>query len=182
MMVLTDWNPLLVTKRLRLEPQVEAHTDALMQALESPRTHEFVPSDPPTDREKIADRMKKLESRISPDGLQHWLNWTVFSGFEVIGTVQADATDSSSSASIAYMFHPNSWGKGFAFEATTAMLKHLKSQGITSFKAWTDTRNLASHKLLERLGFSETEEIKNADEFKGSVSHEFVYTFKLEGK
>jgi [ribosomal protein S5]-alanine N-acetyltransferase len=179
MIVVNDWNPLLVTERLRLEPQVEAHTDALMKALESPRTHEFVPGDPPVDREKFADRMKRLEARVSPDGLQCWLNWTVFSGLKVIGTVQADVTDSSSSASIAYMFHPNSWGKGFAFEATTVMLEHLKSQGITSFKAWTDTRNLASHKLLERLGFSKIEEIKNADEFKGSVSDEFVYALEI---
>ena len=180
MIVSNDWNPLLNTDRLRLEPQVETHTDGLMCALESPQTHEFIPGDPPTDREKFMDRMKKLESRISPDGLQRWLNWTVFSGLEVIGTVQADATDSTSSASIAYMFHPNSWGKGFAFEAATAMLEHLKSQGISSFKAWTDTRNLASHKLLERLGFTKTEEIKNADEFKGSISHEFVYLLELE--
>ena len=181
MTVNNDWNPLLKTERLRLEPQVEAHTDALMLALSSPRTHEFVPGDPPVDREKFSERLKKLEARISPDGLQHWLNWTVFSGLEVIGTVQADATDSSSSASVAYMFHPNSWGKGFASEATSAMLGHLKSQSIRSFKAWTDTRNLASHKLLERLGFAQTEEIKNADEFKGSVSHEFVYSLELDG-
>ena len=180
MIVNNDWNPLLKTERLRLEPQVEAHTDALMQALSSPRTHEFVPGDPPLDRERFADRMKKLESRISTDGLQHWLNWTVFSGLKVIGTVQADATDATSSASIAYMFHPNSWGKGFAFEATSAMLEHLKSQGITGFKAWTDTRNLASHKLLKRLGFTKTEEIKNADEFKGGISDEFVFALELE--
>jgi [ribosomal protein S5]-alanine N-acetyltransferase len=179
MTVNNDWNPLLVTERLRLEPQVEAHTDALMRALESPRTHEFVPGNPPTDRDAFASRLERLESRISQDGLQHWLNWTVFSGLEVIGTVQADATDSTSSASIAYMFHPDSWGKGFAFEATMAMLEHLKSQGITSFKAWTDTRNLASHKLLERLGFTKIEEIKNADEFKGSISHEFVYALEI---
>jgi ribosomal-protein-alanine N-acetyltransferase len=172
-----DWNPTLITERLRLEPQVEAHADALMRALEDARTHEFVPGDPPVDREQFAQRLKRLESRGSPDGLQRWLNWTVFFGPEVIGTVQADATDSS--ASIAYMFHPNSWGKGFAREATAAMLEHLKSQGITSFKAWTDTRNLASHKLLERLGFSKIEEIKNADEFKGSISHEFVYSLEV---
>jgi [ribosomal protein S5]-alanine N-acetyltransferase len=179
MIVINDWNPLLTTERLRLEPQVEAHTDALMLALSSPRTHEFVPGNPPVDREKFAERMKKLEARVSQDGLQHWLNWTVFAGSEVIGTVQADVTDSSSSASIAYMFHPNSWGKGFAREATSAMLEHLKSQGITSFKAWTDTRNLPSHKLLERLGFVKIEEIKNADEFKGSISHEFVYALEI---
>ena len=53
MIVANDWNPLLVTERLRLEPQVEAHTDALTLALESSRTHEFVPGDPPVDRENL---------------------------------------------------------------------------------------------------------------------------------
>jgi RimJ/RimL family protein N-acetyltransferase len=38
-----------------------------------------------------------------------------------------------------------------------------------------DTRNVASWMLLESLGFHRAATIKNADEFKGSVSREHEY-------
>jgi [ribosomal protein S5]-alanine N-acetyltransferase len=173
------WNSALTTKRLRLEPQIEAHANALIQALKDPRTFEFVRDDPPVDPQAFADRLRQLESRVSKDGSTHWLNWTVFSGLNVIGTVQADATASSASANIAYMFHPDSWGQGFAHESCVILIEHLHSCGIKSFAAYTDTRNKASHKLLKRLGFIQKQEIKNADEFKGSVSHDFVYALEF---
>jgi RimJ/RimL family protein N-acetyltransferase len=176
-----EWNSPLQTPRLRLEPQVEAHAKALMHALGDARTHLFVPSDPPTDAVAFAERLKRLETRLSSDGLQRWLNWTVFLEGTAIGTVQADTNPSGTMAGIAYMFHPDSWGKGLAFEACTAMLGHLRSRGITAFNAWVDTRNDASQRLLTRLGFTQTERIEHADEFKGSISHEFVYTLEVSG-
>jgi [ribosomal protein S5]-alanine N-acetyltransferase len=173
------WNPPLTTKRLNLEPQVKAHAEVLMQALEDIRTFEFVPDDPPADHEKFAARLQRLESRVSLDQNEYWLNWAVFLNLEAIGTVQASVVHQQARASIAYMFHPNFWGQGLAFEACVAMLEHLHSCGVQDFSANVDTRNKASQKLLERLGFAQKQEIKNADEFKGNASHEFVYLLQM---
>jgi [ribosomal protein S5]-alanine N-acetyltransferase len=66
--------------------------------------------------------------------------------------------------------------QGFAAEAVKGVLdwldKELKS---ISTKAWVDTRNEASIKLLERLRFKKIETLQAADFFKGSSSDEFVF-------
>jgi [ribosomal protein S5]-alanine N-acetyltransferase len=185
-------NPELFTERLRLEPQLGSHAQVMMHVLSDARSHEFIPSDPPKDEAKLRERFEKLESRLSPDGAEYWLNWIVFLaeqalgtvaigtaaiGTVVIGTVQASVYPEIKCADIAYLFHPDSWGKSYAREATQRMLAYLRNDlAVQTFTASVDTRNLASQRLLESLGFTQTNYVENADEFKGSVSHEYVYT------
>ncbi len=47
-------------------------------------------------------------------------------------------------------------------------------------RAETDTRNDRSAALLQRLGFVQIEKKENADHFKDSPSHEFVYELLRE--
>ena len=53
-----------------------------------------------------------------------------------------------------------------------AVLAFLPSLGVSLAKAYIDTRNLASQRLVTRLGFVQVDEILVADEFKGEVSDE----------
>ena len=46
-------------------------------------------------------------------------------------------------------------------------------------KAWSDTRNEASHALAKKLGMSQIDCIKNAAFFKGKSSDEFVFSKTL---
>ena len=173
-----DPNPPLLTSRLRLEPQTRAHAPEMMHVLADPRIHTHIPTDPPTDEHALAERYARLETRRSPDGLEHWLNWIVYHQNTAIGTVQASAVIAEATSDVAYVFHPDFWGQGFASEAMQAMLEHLKTNlGVRTFTANVDTRNQASQRLLERLGFQKTRLIEHADEFKGSVSDEFVYEY-----
>ncbi len=170
-------DPVLFTKRLRLEPQLASHASTMMHVLSDPRTHAFIPSQPPQDEAVVQERFQKLESKLSPDGAEHWLNWIVFLDEQAIGTVQASVIILGKHADIAYMFHPDSWGKGYAREATQRMLVYLRDElAVHTFTANLDTRNTASQKLLRALGFIQTGYLENADEFKGSISHEYVYT------
>lgn len=173
-------NPLLETSRLRLEPQVPEHAAAMMLVLADPRTHAFVPSDPPTDEAALQERFRRLSSRRSPDSTEYWLNWVVFAGGKAIGTVQASVIPAEARASVAYMFHPEAWGQGYATEAVQAMLAHLRSDlQVNRAEADIDTRNLSSQQLVERLGLKRVREVKNADEFKGRVSDEYHYELTL---
>ena len=149
-----------------------------MLVLADPRTYEFVPTDPPTDEGVLRERFERLSSRRSPDGAEYWLNWVVFAGEKALGTVQATVTPDAR-ARVAYMFHPESWGQGYAAEAVRAMLEHLESLQMSHLEANIDARNLRSQRLVERLGFKRVEEIKGADEFKGSVSDEYLYELTL---
>lgn len=56
---------------------------------------------------------------------------------------------------ISYQFLPEFWGKGLAYESIRAILDYLKiNDGIKELIAETQSRNVASCKLLEKLGFS----------------------------
>ena len=175
----TDPNPPLRTPRLRLKPQVAGHAEAMLEVLADPRVHTYIPTDPPTDLIAFRARYERLESRHSPDGQELWLNWTVFSGLRVIGTVQATVSQTERVADVAYVFGASSWGHGYATEALRALLNFLPSLKVDRARASLDTRNAASARLVERLGFVRVGEVKGADEFKGRVSDEYVYELRL---
>ena len=54
---------------------------------------------------------------------------------------------------VGYSFHPAHHGQGYAREALTALLAHLRTLGLTRFSAGTALNNTPSVKLLESLGF-----------------------------
>ena len=172
-------NPPLQTARLRLEPQVAAHAAVMMHLLSDPAVHRFLPTDPPTDEDVLRQRLERLECRRSPDGHEDWLNWLVFQGTTAIGVVQATVRRAEGAAEVAYIFEPGAWGQGYATEAMQALLAHLRRDvGIRHFSANIDTRNLASQRLVERLGFVRVGQIKDAEVFKGTSSDEHVYEWR----
>ena len=60
-------------------------------------------------------------------------------------------------------------------------LNHLfETFSVPSLIAEIDTRNAASIRLVESLGFSQILERKDADFFKGQTSHEFTYNMTIE--
>lgn len=74
------------------------------------------------------------------------------------------------------MLAPQFWKQGYAHEACNYIISILwRDYNINEIIAEVDTRNLASFRLLERLGFIHIETRKNADFFKGVSSDEYIY-------
>lgn len=71
---------------------------------------------------------------------------------------------------VGYIFHPDVWGNGYAFEALATILPRAfaRLSDLAEIKADVDPRNLASLRLLERLRFERT----------GSTEH----TFEVDGE
>jgi len=166
------------TKRLLLEPLTREHAEPLFHALRDEEIYRYIPQDPPASPEALAKRYQFLETRKSPDNTEHWLNWAVRlkADFSCIGrfqsTVRPDRT-----ALFAYEFARTSWGQGYATEAGQEVITHLfNTYPIDLLLAEVDTRNVASMRLLERLGFERGATKQNADFFKGLASHEFTYS------
>lgn len=179
------WNPLLQTSRLALEPLRSEHAAMLLATLSDPRVYQFIPQEPPTDfdsgLERLRERYVKLETRSSEDGTEAWLNWAIKYESAYLGRVEASVQLESRTSSIAYLLSPDYWGQGFALETVKALLNHLEQQGVIEVRAWVDSRNVASMKLLERLGFVQGEFLPAADYFKGHSSDEWVYKLELQG-
>jgi RimJ/RimL family protein N-acetyltransferase len=167
------------TERLRLEPLRESHAGELFDLLSDPLLYEFIPQDPPATRDALAVRYRFLESRHSPSGDEAWLNWAVRSkeGGACVGTVQVTVA-SDRRAQLAYEIGVPFWRRGLATEACARVIRALFEEGIVEVRAELDTRNVASIRLLERLGFTRGGLRRNADRFKGADSDEWTYTLR----
>jgi [ribosomal protein S5]-alanine N-acetyltransferase len=140
---------------LILEPQLAAHAAEMFPLLADPEIARYLDSDPPSDLAWLTTRFAKLETRLSADGREHWLNWVIRAPqVGLAGYVQATVyTDGS--ADIAYELGRAFWGRGWASRSTLAMLHELgHGYGVQRAFATVDARNLRSVLLLERLGFT----------------------------
>ena len=58
---------------------------------------------------------------------------------------------------VCYAVHPDHWGQGYAQEAMETLMRWgAQSKGMDAFVASVDEPNERSHRLLLRLGFTET--------------------------
>ena len=140
--------------RLRLEPQVEGHAAEMFAVLSDPAIYEHENA-PPCSVAWLADRYRKLESRVSPDGTERWLNWVVrLPTGELAGYVQA-TVHASGRAAIAYELNSRYWGRGIASAAVERMIAELAAAyGVETLGAVLKQANARSRRLLERLGFA----------------------------
>jgi RimJ/RimL family protein N-acetyltransferase len=137
-----------------LEPQLAAHAPEMFALLADRALYEYE-NDPPVSVEALRVRFGRLESRLSADGTQRWLNWVIrlpdgqLAGF-VQATVKGDGT-----AGIAYILSSAHWGRGLGSRAVAAMIAELAARyGVARVTAVLKRRNQRSLRLLERLGFS----------------------------
>ena len=122
-----------------LEPQLASHAAELYAVISDPTLYAFIDNKEPASEAVLRERLARLESRRSPDGTEHWLNWVVRNtAGEVVGYVQATVTPDHA-AEIAYVFGRSYWCKGYATAACAAMIGELRSSyGVTRLTATLD--------------------------------------------
>ena len=137
-----------------LEPLTKAHACEMFKVLSDPAIYEFENA-PPRSEEWLLTRYKKLETRQSPDGKQHWLNWVVrLNTDELAGYVQATVLNNGLSY-VAYELSSKHWRKGLGREAVSAMLKELASSyRVNTALAVLKAKNYRSRGLLLNIGFT----------------------------
>jgi ribosomal-protein-alanine N-acetyltransferase len=172
----------LHTRRLRLEPLEEAHAKALFAGLRHDALYEFTSDRAPESVETLARRYRRLATRVSPDGRESWLNWALWSVPDgcYVGLVQATVHPNRTAYMAHVLFH-TAWGKGYAREASAALIDCLYYEwGVRDIWASVDTRNRRSIALLERLGFLRIAARENAEMIRGALSDEYIYCLSLD--
>jgi len=141
---------------LRLEPLVAAHADEMFEPMSAQAIYAYIPEQPPASVAALRQRYQQLERGHSASGRERWLNWIVrLASGQCAGYVQA-TIHPESTADFAFVFAPQHWGRGVAFEACRAALPSLADDfGVRALFATVDPRNLRSIGLLQRLGFEE---------------------------
>ncbi len=87
----------------------------------------------------------------------------------------------SQQGELGYVLNPAYQGKGYAFEASQAVLKiGFEDAGFHRIYARCDARNEGSYRLMERLGMRREAHLIHNEIFKGEWSDELVYAILKE--
>ncbi|WP_402371007.1 GNAT family N-acetyltransferase [Isoptericola rhizosphaerae] len=168
--------PELHTSRLHLRPFAGAdadhlfamHTDAeVMRYWDSPRW---------TDRVR-ADRFVEVCERLAQEGSGARVAIDRVSDGAFVGWCAVSAWNPDfRSASLGYCLDRSAWGHGYMTEAAHALLRWaFDTLDLNRVQAETDTRNLASARVLEKLGFVHEGTLREDCVVDGDVSDSRVY-------
>jgi [ribosomal protein S5]-alanine N-acetyltransferase len=148
-MIQTEPNP------ITLEPRTTAHAEELFAILSEQKLYEFLDEEAPQSVEALKQKLARSESRKSPDGTEHWLNWVVRDASrQMIGYVQTTIF-ANGEANVAYVIGSAYWGHGLAYQAVDQMISIVAAQfGVRVFFITTERENTRSVCLAERLGFA----------------------------
>ena len=168
------------TSRIAFEPLKKEHAEKVFESFSDERIYEYIPLSRYDTQGKLEDRFIELSLKGPGDGSTIWLNWMLKEKAinQYVGWVQATIYDNGKAA-LAYVIFPKYWKQGYAKEACDSIIDHIFSAySIESIYIEVDTRNTASIRLADRLGFALIGEKKNADFFNGSKSDEYIFELK----
>ena len=153
----------ITTAELALEPLTVAHADAMFEVLSDPQIYPYLDYPPPPSVEHLRSVYQRVAARRSSDERELWLNWIVRPhGQSPAGYVQATVLPDGH-AWIGYVLSSRYWGRGYAQQATTAMLDHLRSvYRVDRLLATVETKNHRSIRLLEKLCFERADTLESA--------------------
>ncbi|AJT41579.1 GNAT family N-acetyltransferase [Psychromicrobium lacuslunae] len=168
--------PTLETERLRLRPFNDADGEDLFALQSDGFVLRYWDSPPWTDRASIARFMAGC-LRMAEDGggvrvaiehntNQEFLGWCTFNSWN----------PDFRSASLGFCLNQAAWGHGYATEAARALLGWaFETLDLNRVQAEADTRNIASARVLEKLGFVREGTLREDCIVNSDVSDSWIY-------
>ncbi len=168
--------PILHTARLRLRPVADADAASLFAMHSSSHVLRYWDSPPWKERTR-AQRFISASRRMADEGSGArvavdrvsdgaFLGWCSLSGWN----------PDYRSASLGYCFDHAAWGHGYATEAAHAVLQWaFDTLDLNRVQAEADTRNLASVRVLEKIGFVREGMLREDCVVDGVVSDSWVF-------
>ena len=139
---------------ITLEPRTAAHAEELFAMLSEPEIYRYLDEDPPQSIEALKKKFARSESRKSPDGSEHWLNWVVRDELQFVAGIVQTTIYPSGEANVAYVFGRAQWGRNLAYRAVERMLHLVVDEfEVKQFFVTIERDNERSIRLAERLGF-----------------------------
>ncbi|MFC9558107.1 GNAT family N-acetyltransferase [Agromyces sp. NPDC056965] len=168
--------PTLEAERLRLRPFDDADADDLYALQSDAHVLRYWDSPPWTDRDSVARFMAGCR-RMADEGSgarvaiertsdRAFVGWCTFNSWN----------PDFRSASLGYCLDQAAWGHGYATEAARVLLRWgFDTLDLNRVQAETDTRNAASARVLEKLGFQREGTLREDCIVNGDVSDSWVY-------
>jgi ribosomal-protein-alanine N-acetyltransferase len=168
--------PTLHTARLRLRPFADADADALFDLHSSAHVLRYWDAPPWSERTR-AERFIAACQRMANEGTGARLAMDRLSDGAFIGWSSLTRWNPDyRSASLGYCLRDAAWGQGYATEAARALLQWaFDTLDLNRVQAETDTRNTASARVLEKIGFVREGTLREDCVVNGEVSDSWVY-------
>jgi len=168
--------PTLTTTRLGLRPFAKTDTDAVFALQSNARILRYWDAPPWKDRAQ-AERFIVVCGQMEHEGTGARLAIERAADKVFIGWCSLARWDPVyRTAKLGYCLDETAWGKGFATEAAEAVLQWaFDALDLNRVQAETDTRNTASSRVLEKLGFVREGTLRDDCIVDGEVSDSWVY-------
>ncbi|CAL9594038.1 GNAT family N-acetyltransferase [Streptomyces sp. enrichment culture] len=168
--------PTLHTARLRLRPFADDDAGHLFALHGNPRVMRYWDS-PPWSEPARAERFLVTCRKMADDGTGARLAIDRASDGAFVGWCTLTAWNAEyRSASLGYCLDEAMWGHGFATEAAHALLEWgFRTLDLNRVQAEVDTRNPASARVLEKLGFRREGTLREDCVVNGEVSDSWVF-------
>lgn len=168
--------PTLPTARLLLRPFAQADAQALFALQSNARVLRYWDAPPWKERAR-AERFIATCAQMAQEGTGARLAIERAADRAFIGwCCLVQWNPDHRSARMGYCLDEPAWGQGFATEAAAALLHWaFDSLDLNRVQAETDTRNTASSRVLEKLGFVREGMLREDCIVNGEVSDSWVY-------
>lgn len=151
---MTEDKTIIETKRLILRNWTDADCDALFEILRDRKVVRYIADGKPFTMEKVKEFLTWAENYQRENGFCRWKVIEKSNG-EIIGSCGFARPQGTEEIELGYLFAQKHWGKGFATEiAEAVMLYGFYKLGFREIIAITDLENIASQKVLEKIGFT----------------------------
>ncbi|WP_328941039.1 GNAT family N-acetyltransferase [Streptomyces sp. NBC_00250] len=158
--------PTLRTERLLLEPYVPADEEDFVALFQDPRVSAWMGNGPVAeadDRALFGRIFTKVYARELFDV------WAVRRDGLLVGHAEIKPTEDVGGHEIVYALAPAAWGSGLGTEVAEALVAYgFGTLGLSEVHATVAEPNVASLKLLGRIGFEHVRDITEED---GSTTH-----------
>ena len=138
----------ILTERLLLRRPHMDDLDAIFEIMSNPSAMRYWSTLPHASKDVTRPWLERMIARTEAGGE----DFIIEHEGRVIGDVGAGRLPD-----FGFIIHPDYWGRGFATEASLACIAHIfRNTAATELRADVDPRNVASLRVLARLGFAET--------------------------
>ena len=168
--------PTLRAARLRLRPFTESDAGALFALHSDAHVLRYWDSPPWSDPAR-AERFIAACRRLADDGTGVRLAMDRADDGDFIGWCSLTSWNPEfRSARLSYCLRDVAWVQGYATEAVHALLEWaFDTLDLNRVQAETDTRNLASARVLEKVGFQREGTLREDCIVNGEVSDSWVF-------
>jgi RimJ/RimL family protein N-acetyltransferase len=144
------------TERLELVPLEREHTENLFSVLSDATLYEYTGDVPPASVAELRARYARLEARRSPDGAELWLNWVLSENATGMSIGWVQATVTARYTDVAWVVGTLWQRRGYATEATRALIVWLRSAGVKVVRARIHPMHTASQRVAANVGLLRT--------------------------